>query len=113
MSSTKTKTSGGSSFCGMLTILFIALKLTGHVQWSWFWVLSPIWIPICFVLGVLVLVLGYFFISRLHRGIKRKKKAEQIVRAREEAGNATAHGLGLDSDRENVNNLLTNLRNRD
>jgi len=31
-------------FTGLLTILFIALKLTGYIAWSWWWVLSPLWI---------------------------------------------------------------------
>ena len=34
------------SFSTLLLLLFIALKLTGHITWSWWWVLSPIWIPI-------------------------------------------------------------------
>lgn len=42
MSNTTTAQSGGISFIGLLTILFIGLKLTGHITWSWFWVLSPI-----------------------------------------------------------------------
>lgn len=35
---------GGIGFVGMLTILFIGLKLTNYIDWSWWWVLSPIWI---------------------------------------------------------------------
>jgi ATP/ADP translocase len=35
-----------------LLLLFIALKLTGHIAWSWFWVLSPIWLPLVIVVGV-------------------------------------------------------------
>ena len=40
------------SFMGLLGILFIGLKLAGVITWSWWWVLSPIWIPL--VIGVLV-----------------------------------------------------------
>jgi len=47
-------TSGGIGFCGLLTILFIALKLTGYIVWSWWWVLSPLWIPFCLVLGMVL-----------------------------------------------------------
>lgn len=36
--------SGGIGFVGLLTILFIALKLTNYIDWSWWWVLSPLWI---------------------------------------------------------------------
>ncbi len=48
---------GGISFCGMLTIAFIVLKLAGHITWSWWWVLAPTWIPLAIVL-VCLLVLG-------------------------------------------------------
>lgn len=37
--------SRGVGFLGLLTILFIGLKLTKYINWSWFWVLSPILIP--------------------------------------------------------------------
>lgn len=48
--------SGGIGFCGLLTIVFITLKLTGHIDWSWWWVLSPLWIG--FLIGAAVFVLG-------------------------------------------------------
>lgn len=38
--------SGGIGFTGLLTIVFIILKLTGVIAWSWWWVLSPIWISL-------------------------------------------------------------------
>ena len=34
---------GGIGFLGLLTLLFIALKLTGYITWSWWWILFPIW----------------------------------------------------------------------
>jgi hypothetical protein len=55
--SDSSSSSGGIGFCGLLTILFIGLKLTGYVHWSWWWVLSPIWICIAFALIVLLLIL--------------------------------------------------------
>lgn len=48
-------TSAGSSLTSMLLVLFIALKLTGVINWSWWWVLAPFWIPL--TLGVLVLAI--------------------------------------------------------
>jgi hypothetical protein len=60
MADKSSNSSGGIGFCGMLAILFIGLKLTGHVAWSWWWVLSPLWIPFALVLGVFtVLGLGF------------------------------------------------------
>ena len=44
--------SNGGWFLLALTLIFIALKLMGYITWSWIWVLSPIWIPIVFVIFV-------------------------------------------------------------
>ena len=44
-------------FAGLLTILFIGLKLTGYISWSWLWVLCPLWIGLALVLAVIVIVL--------------------------------------------------------
>jgi hypothetical protein len=41
-----THPSNGLGFCGMLTLLFIALKLLRIIDWSWKWVLAPLWMPI-------------------------------------------------------------------
>lgn len=43
-STNSSSSSSGITFIGLLTIVFITLKLTGHIAWSWWWVLSPIWI---------------------------------------------------------------------
>lgn len=51
---------GGIGFFGVLTVLFIALKLTGHITWSWLWVLSPIWLPII-ILIVICIVVAHIF----------------------------------------------------
>lgn len=45
----------GLSFLDLLTIAFITLKLLGKITWSWIWVLSPIWIPLCIVLPLLLI----------------------------------------------------------
>lgn len=51
----KTSTNGGIGFLGALTILFIALKLTHVIDWSWWWVLAPLWIPVAVVLGIIAI----------------------------------------------------------
>ena len=48
---------GGIGFAGLLAIVFITLKLTGYIAWSWLWVLSPIWIPV--VIGLTIAVLAF------------------------------------------------------
>jgi uncharacterized protein (DUF983 family) len=46
--------SGGIGFAGLLTILFIGLKLTGYITWSWWWVLAPTWIPVSIALVIII-----------------------------------------------------------
>lgn len=46
----------GVSFNGLLTILFIGLKLTGHISWSWVWVLAPRWISLAIGLTLAVIM---------------------------------------------------------
>lgn len=40
---------GGIGFVGLLTIVFITLKLTRVIAWSWWWVLSPLWISVALI----------------------------------------------------------------
>ena len=40
---------GSVGFCGLLTLVFIVLKLVGVISWSWVWVLAPLWIEIILV----------------------------------------------------------------
>jgi len=46
----------GMGFLGWLQILFIGLKLTHLLNWSWLWVLSPIWIPIALTIGFMIVI---------------------------------------------------------
>ncbi len=48
---------GGADFQSLLLLLFIGLKLTGHIDWSWVWVLSPFWIRALSKLTVIALLL--------------------------------------------------------
>lgn len=47
----------GIGFTGLLTIAFIVLKLVGVINWSWIWVLSPLWISFALFILVLLVVL--------------------------------------------------------
>ena len=55
MSQQSSPSSGGTGFVGLLTILFIALKLTNNIDWSWWWVLSPLWITAAIALVVIAI----------------------------------------------------------
>jgi hypothetical protein len=51
--------SSGIGFAGLLTIAFIVLKLLKVITWSWWWVLSPLWLG--FALFLLLIVIGTIF----------------------------------------------------
>jgi hypothetical protein len=55
--SSSSSSSGGIGFTGLLTIVFIVLKLTGNIAWPWVWVLSPLWIS--FLIGVAFLAIAF------------------------------------------------------
>lgn len=46
----------GIGFFGILTIVFIILKLCHIIEWSWVWVLSPIWIGLLLIVAVIVII---------------------------------------------------------
>ena len=74
-----TTVNGGIGFVGLLTIVFIALKLLGYIKWAWIWVLSPIWIELLLVIAGFVIYAAVVLI----RSNSRKRKAERYRRARE------------------------------
>lgn len=47
--------SSGITFPGALTVLFVGLKLTNVITWSWWWVLSPIWISLSLAVVVIAI----------------------------------------------------------
>lgn len=47
----------------LLTVLFVALKLTKQIDWSWWWVLSPVWISFVILIIFLILITIVFLIS--------------------------------------------------
>jgi len=49
---------GGIGFAGLLTIVFITLKLIGYITWSWWWVISPILISVGLALFIILIVLA-------------------------------------------------------
>ena len=54
------------SLTAVLFIVFLVLKLTGNIDWSWWWVTSPLWIPFAIIFGailvvVLIIILALIF----------------------------------------------------
>ena len=70
MSSTTTShpsSSGGIGLGGATFLVFLVLKLLGYIDWSWWWVTAPLWVPFVFVLGVLVIGFPIYLL------VKRKR----------------------------------------
>jgi hypothetical protein len=57
-SSSSSSSAGGIGFAGVLTIVFIVLKLLHKIGWTWPWVLSPLWISAALAVVVILLMLG-------------------------------------------------------
>jgi len=49
----KVAINGGVSFFGLLVLVFITLKLLKVIEWSWLWVLAPLWMPTAIILAIL------------------------------------------------------------
>ncbi len=61
------KKSEGIGIASVLTLVFVVLKLTELIDWSWVWVLSPIWIPsLLWAISFTIILIG--------GRIKRKKR---------------------------------------
>ena len=55
----KNDSNGGNGALSILLIAFVILKLCHVIDWSWWWVLSPLWIP--FILLIIIIILIYYF----------------------------------------------------
>ncbi|NDB85311.1 MAG: hypothetical protein EB127_21810 [Alphaproteobacteria bacterium] len=62
--SNNSSSSSGIGFPGLLTVLFIGLKLTGHITWSWWWVLSPLWISALLAIAFVSFALIILFLQK-------------------------------------------------
>lgn len=72
MSKESSAGSSAVSLATLLTVAFVVLKLCKVIDWSWWWVLSPIWIQ----LGIVLLVaIGYivYLVIQEYRSIRRKR----------------------------------------
>ena len=54
MSKNSSSSSSGIGFTGLLTVVFITLKLLGKIDWSWWWVLAPVWGSVALIITILV-----------------------------------------------------------
>jgi len=53
----------------LLFLVFLVLKLTGVIAWSWWWVTAPIWIPVLFFVGIVGIMLLIGLVVAIIAGI--------------------------------------------
>ncbi len=68
MSDKTSSSSGGIGFAGLLAIVFVTLKLLGKIDWSWWWVLSPLWGSVLLGVVILVIVFAVAVIANILKG---------------------------------------------
>lgn len=66
--SVENTTSNGIGVSTLLTIVFVVLKLCNVIDWNWWWVLSPLWIPVG--LAIFIIVVAYFVVRVATRKIR-------------------------------------------
>ena len=59
----KSNSSSGLSLTAVLFIIFLILKLTGNIDWSWWWVTSPLWIPVALGLSIVCVAIGIVIVA--------------------------------------------------
>lgn len=47
---------GGLGLSGVLFVVFLVLRLTDHIDWAWYWIAAPLWVPIGVALALFVTV---------------------------------------------------------
>jgi hypothetical protein len=70
---TTTAATSSFPFLSILTLIFITLKLTGYIAWSWWWVLSPLWIPLAIILGIGIIVVIIAMITGANITTRKRK----------------------------------------
>ena len=57
------ETTSGIGFGGILFIVFLILKLTNVIAWSWWWVTAPLWIPIAIAIVIFIFIVIFQIIQ--------------------------------------------------
>ncbi len=71
---------GGIGIGGALLITFLVLKLAHVIDWSWWWVLSPAWIPAAFVLVIVAATAAAAAGKGAGRSISSRRRRRRLAR---------------------------------
>lgn len=74
------KGAGGIGFFGALTILFIGLKLLGHIDWHWAFVLAPTIVPLVLFVGIIgilfIINIAIGFLNEANRQLRKRERRQ-------------------------------------
>jgi hypothetical protein len=79
MSQSSSSSSGGIGFLGLLAIAFIVLKLTHTIEWSWWWVLAPLWGGLALALGILFVIGLVALLMAIFGGRKKRSRIRRVA----------------------------------
>jgi hypothetical protein len=63
MSNKNTSSASGVGLFGLMFLVFMTLKLTGHITWSWWWVTAPLWGGFILWIFAILIIIGVLLIS--------------------------------------------------
>jgi len=65
MDNNNSNSSDGVGFLGLMFLIFMTLKLMGYINWSWWWVSAPLWVPFIIVLTIILIFLLIEFLKKI------------------------------------------------
>lgn len=68
---------GGTGVVGLLGVAFVILKLTGIIDWSWWWVLAPFWLVFAVIMALIVYVVGFALFKDWQEARAKEKQKEK------------------------------------
>ena len=111
----KSSGGGGIGFVGLLTIVFITLKLTHVIAWSWWWVLSPLWISVAVVALIGVIAVFVALLRKMTRvtnhAARRTKERLGLPKklSHKNAANALRYGIRHSDTSGSLNRYISAL----
>lgn len=100
MKDNKTSATGGGIFLSLLAVAFVVLKLTGFIDWSWLWVLAPLWIPTAIAIVIILIVLVVAVVKVTAQQVEENQRADAAAASVD--ADAAKYGLERQPGESNV-----------
>lgn len=79
MNDSRSSSGGGIGIIGATFIVFLVLKLTGHIDWSWWWVTAPLWISAIVIFIIVAIALAVIGVCELM--VRRRRRSRRDLYA--------------------------------